>query len=176
MGYGVASRMLHWLTVLLVVVMIPVGMIMIQDLPRATQNALFILHKGLGPIVFVVVALRLAVRLASPPPPLPASVPDLQRRLAGLVHVGLYLFLIIMAVSGYVRTIAGGFPIELLNELGVPPLLGRDKALAETAKAIHATAKYGLVALIGVHVAAAAYHGIVKHDGVMSRMWPPYRN
>lgn len=175
MGYGVVARMLHWLTVLLVLVMVPVGLIMTQELPRATQNTLFILHKGLGPVVFVVVLLRLGWRLVNPPPPLPASMPDLQRRVAGFVHAGLYLFLIVMAVSGYVRVVAGGFPIELLNTLGVPPLLVKNEPLAETAKAIHAAAKFGLVGLIGMHVAAAAYHGIVKRDGVISRMWPPYR-
>ena len=72
MGYGVVSRVFHWLTVVLVLVMIPVGLTMIQEIPRPTQDRLFILHKGLGPVVFVVVALRLAWRAFDPPPPLPA--------------------------------------------------------------------------------------------------------
>jgi cytochrome b561 len=155
--------------------MVPVGLIMTQELPRATQNTLFIIHKGLGPIVLVVVVIRLVWRFFNPPPPLPASVPDIQRRISAVVHVGLYVFLIVMAISGYVRVIAGGFPIELLNAIGVPPLLAKNEPLAETAKAIHAAAKFGLVGLIAVHVAAAVFHAIVKRDGVFSRMWPPYR-
>jgi cytochrome b561 len=122
-----------------------------------------------------VVLVRLGWRFFNPPPPLPATVPDIQRRIAGLVHAGLYLFLIVMALSGYVRVIAGGFPIEWMNAIGVPPLLAKNEPLAETAKAIHAAAKFGLVGLIAAHVAAAAFHGIVKRDGVFSRMWPPYR-
>ncbi len=35
-----------------------------------------------------------------------------------------------------------------------------------------ATARFVLFALIPVHVAAAALHGIVRKDGAFSRMWP----
>jgi cytochrome b561 len=58
--------------------------------------------------------------------------------------------------------------------LGVPPLFSKDEGIANIAKAIHATAKFGLIALIAMHVAAAAYHGLVRRDGVFSRMWPPF--
>ena len=91
------------------------------------------------------------------------------------VLVGLYLLLIVMGVSRYVRVTAGGYPIESLRALGIPPLLGKDEALADTAKAIHAAAKSGLIALILLHVGAAAFHGLVRRDGVVGRMWPPLR-
>ena len=147
---------------------------MIQEIPRPTQDALFILHKGLGPFVLLVVLLRLAWRFASPPPPLPQEMPKLQRLAAGTVHAGLYAVLIVMAVSGYVRVTTGGFPIESLRALGIPPLLPKNESVAEVAKAIHATARYVLIALILLHVAAAAYHGLIRRDGVFSRMWPPF--
>jgi cytochrome b561 len=175
MGYGDVSRIFHWATVILVSIMIPVGLVMTQDIAKETQDTLFVLHKGLGPIVLVVVALRLAWRLFHPPPPLPASVPPLQARIAGIVHWGLYALLLTMAISGYVRVTTGGFPLELLNALGIPPLFPKNEWIAGVAKAVHATAIFGLMALIAMHVGAAAYHGIVKKDGVVGRMWPPLR-
>ena len=168
MGYGTTSRLFHWGPVLLVLVMIPTGLVMTQEIPRPVQDALFIVHKGLGPFVLLVVLARLGWRLAVPPDPLPAEIPAAQRRAAAAVHAGLYLFLIVMGVSGYVRVTAGGFPIESLQALGIPPLLGKDEALAETAKAIHAVAKTGLIALILLHIGAAAFHGLVGRDGVAS--------
>ena len=138
MGYGTVSRLFHWVTVLLVLVMIPVGLIMTQEIPRPLQDPLFILHKGLGPVVLVVVLLRLAWRAFHPPPPLPASVPPLQARLAELVHAGLYFFLIVQAVSGYVRVTTGGFPIEALKALGIPPLLPKAEGVARAASTVHA--------------------------------------
>ena len=119
MGYGVVARVFHWLTVLIVLIMIPVGLIMTQDIPRNIQDPLFILHKALGPILLVVVLLQLGWRASHPPPPLPADIPPLQRRAAAAVHAGLYLFLIVQAVSGYVRVTTGGFPLELLEALGI---------------------------------------------------------
>ena len=175
MGYGNTSRLFHWGTVLLVLVMIPTGLVMTQEIPRPVQDALFIVHKGLGPFVLALVLARLAWRLAVPPEPLPAEIPAAQRWAAAAVHTGLYLLLIVMGVSGYVRVTAGGYPIESLRALGIPPLLGKDEALADTAKAIHAAAKSGLIALILLHVGAAAFHGLVRRDGVVGRMWPPLR-
>lgn len=174
MGYGTVSRIFHWVTVVLVAVMIPVGLVMIQDIPRPVQDPLFILHKGLGPFVLVVVLLRLVWRAFHPAPPLPASVPEIQARLAGAVHVGLYTFLVVQAVSGYVRVTAGGFPNEVLDRLGIPPLLPKAERLGEFASGVHAVSAAVLIILIGMHVGAAAYHGIVRRDGVFSRMWPPF--
>ena len=68
---------------------------MIQEIPRPVQDPLFILHKGLGPVVLVVVLLRLAWRAFNPPPPLPADVPPLQQRAAAAVHARLYVFLLV---------------------------------------------------------------------------------
>lgn len=174
MGYGNVARGFHWLTVLLVLIMIPAGLIMTQEIPRTIQDPLFILHKGLGPFVLLVVALRLVWRAFNPPPPLPPSVPAAQRLAAEVVHWALYALLLTMAISGYVRVTTGGFPIEALNALGIPPLFAKDEPLADAAKAIHAACAFLLIALIALHVSAATFHGLVKRDGVFSRMWPPF--
>ena len=173
MGYDTVARLFHWVTVLLVAVMIPIGLIMTQEVPRALQDKLFVVHKGLGPVVLVVVLARIAWRAFNPPPPLPASVKPVQARLAELVHVGLYTFLIIQAVSGYVRVTTGGFPIEALQALGIPPLLPKAEGVARAASTVHSLSVVVLIVLIAAHVGAAAYHGLVRRDGVFSRMWPP---
>jgi cytochrome b561 len=77
-------------------------------------------------------------------------------------------------VAGYIRVKAGGFPIESLDALGAPSLVPRSEALEETAKAVHYFGGIALGAVIAVHIAAAAYHGLVRRDGVVSRMWPPF--
>lgn len=174
MGYGVVARIFHWGTVLMVLVMIPVGLIMTQDVPRYIQDPLFVLHKGLGVTLLAVVLLRLAWRATHRPPPLPASMPPAMRAAAAMSHAGLYLLLLAMAISGYVRVTAGGFPIEALDALGVPRLLAENKPLGDAASAFHQIAAFLLIALVALHVAAASYHGIVRRDGVFSRMWPPF--
>ncbi len=180
MSYGRTAKFFHWLTVILVLVMIPVGMMMIQDYDRSIaaerlmQDRLFILHKGLGPVLLVVIVARLLWRLTHRPPPLPDSIPRLQQLAAEATHWGLYALLLIQAVSGYIRTVADGFPIEWMDSLGIPTLLARNPELAKKALFIHEYAVLGLMALIAAHVGAALMHTVIKKDGVMQRMWPPY--
>jgi cytochrome b561 len=146
-----------------------------EGLARPLQDSLYIYHKNVGVLILLVVLARLSLRAVSPPPPLPSAMPDAQKRAAAVSHVMLYVLLLVMAVSGYVRVRAGGFPVEALDALGVPPLVPRSEGLEDTAQAIHSATRLVLIAFILLHVSAAAYHGIVRRDGVFGRMWPPYR-
>lgn len=174
MGYGVVARLFHWITVLIVLVMISVGLTMTQDIPRRFQDPLFVLHKGLGAMFLLLIFGRIAWRIGHPPPPLPSSLPRPQRMAAESVHIALYAMLLVMAISGYVRVTTGGFPIEWLEAIGVPPLLPKMERVAKLASSVHAAGKTVLIALIVVHVSAAIWHGAVRRDGVFGRMWPPF--
>lgn len=173
-GYTAASRWLHWLTALLVLATIPAGAVMVSEgISRPLQNTLFIFHKNVGVLILLLVFARLGLRAVASPGPLPASVPDWQRLAAAVSHGALYVLLIVMAVSGYVRVVAGGFPLESLDAIGFPRLAPRSDPLAETAQAIHGATRFVLVAFILLHISAAVYHGAVRRDGVFGRMWPP---
>ena len=126
-----------------------------------------------GVIILSLMLIRLAWRLLNPPPPLPASVPGWQQRASKLAHWGLYGMVILMAVTGYVRVRAGGFLVEMLDAIGAPALVPRSEPLAKAAQNVHFFASYVLMAMIALHLAAAAFHGLVRRDGVFSRMWPP---
>lgn len=173
-GYGTVARLFHWVTVLLVAVMIPVGIAMTSEPLEAYADPLFVLHKGLGVVVLLVVALRLLWRLVRGAPPLPEHMPALERRVAGLTHWAIYGFLLLQAVTGYVRTVGDAFPIELLDALGVPPLLPEMPEVAGVALVIHRYSPYVLTALIAAHVTGTLRHALIERDGVIERMWPPF--
>ena len=172
--YGPVARAFHWSTLFAVLVMFPAGILMTSEPLVDVADPLYIAHKGLGSVLLVVVLLRVAWRLTHRPPELPAGVPTRQRRLMTATHVGLYVLLVLMTVSGYVRTVAGGFPIELLDALGVPPLLARSPHLADAALVVHQVTAYGLVALIAVHAGAALDDALLARKGIFRRMWPPW--
>jgi cytochrome b561 len=172
--YSGSARLVHWAMALLILAMIPAGLVMVQPgLDRGLQNTLFIFHKNVGVLLLILVILRIGVRLFRPAPPLPATVPGWQARIAGLSHLALYVLMVVVPLAGYVRVKAGGFPIETLDALGLPSLVPRSDALAEVAKTIHYGAGLAIAAVICAHVGAALFHGIVKRDGVFSRIWPP---
>jgi cytochrome b561 len=172
--YTAPARLLHWVMAVLILATIPAGLVMVQPgIDRGLQNTLFVFHKNVGVLLLILVALRLVWRWLRPPPPLPATLPGWQARIAGLSHQALYVLMVAVPVAGYVRVKAGGFPIESLDALGLPSLVPRSDALAEIAKAIHYGAGLAILAVLCAHIGAALFHGIVKRDGVFSRIWPP---
>ena len=173
-GYRTPARIFHWLSALVVLLLIPVGWLMIQDgLPRAFQNTLFIAHKNVGVLVLLLIIARLFYRWRNPPKLKPVELHPLQELLAKLTHFGLYAMLIIMPLAGYIRVRAGGFPIEMLDALSIPALVPKSEALAETAKMVHYYGAYAIAGLVAMHIGAAAFHGLIQKDGIFTWMWPP---
>lgn len=173
-GYRTPARLIHWLTAIIILIMIPVGALMVQDgLPRTLQNTLFIMHKNVGTLVLILVAVRLFYRWRNPPQLAHVELPRIQELAAHLTHLGLYAMLIIMPLAGFVRVRAGGFPIEILDALGLTALVPRSEALAEFAKMVHYYGSYAIAGLAVMHIGAALFHKFIKKDGIFSRMWPP---
>lgn len=171
--YKAPARWLHWTVAALVLAMIPVGALMVQEgLGRSLQSSLFIFHKNTGVIVGLLVTARLLYRWRNPPPKLPQGLPLWQRRVAFWTHAFLYTLIVIMPISGYVRVRSGGFPIELLDAMGIGTLLPKSDAVANAAKSLHYAGAWALVILVAMHIGAALQHALIKRDGVFERMWP----
>ena len=172
-AYKPVAKVFHWLTALLVLLTIPAALIMLTPgIERLLQDPLFMFHKNVGVVLLVLVAARLAYRLLNAPPPLPDHVPVLQRHIAEVTHWLLYGLLLAMALSGFIRVTAGGFPLELFDRFGIQNLVPRSESLAATAKQIHALLRYPLIVLIVLHIGAALYHGLIKRDDIANRMMP----
>lgn len=175
-AYRAPARWIHWIMALLVVAMIPVGFLMIQQgLSRPLQNNLFIFHKNVGVLLLLLIVVRILYRWRNPPPADPAHLPAWQVKVAGLTHRLLYALLVIMPLAGYVRVRAGGFPIEALDAMGIGSFIPRSDALAAVAKSVHFYGAWTIALLVALHIGAALQHGLIKRDGVFSRMWPRAR-
>ena len=172
--FGAGARLFHWLVVLLVLVQIPAGIAMIAPaLKQESIDRLFVLHKGLGVVLLVVVVARSLWRLTHRAPPMSESIPELERRIAVATHWVIYTVLLIVAGSGYVRVVGEGFPIEMMDALGLPTLLPLMPEVASWASLVHRFSTFLLVALVAVHVAEVLRHHLVVRDGTLARMWPP---
>ena len=172
--YRQTARILHWLVALVVLATIPAGLMMLDEsFGQQTRNRLFVFHKNVGVVILLLVLARLIYRARHPAPPMPAGMPGWKRKVAAATHGLLYVLLLVMAVSGYVRVEAGNFPIEMLDALGIPSLVPVNETLESAAQAVHYWTRYLLVPLILVHVGAALQHRFWLRDGVFARMWPP---
>ncbi len=163
---------LHWLMALLILVALPMGMVMHELDLSPFKLKLYSWHKWIGVSVFGLAVLRALWAVSHPPPPLPASQAPWQRRAARLVHVGLYLLLFLIPLSGWLMSSAKGFQTVYFGVLPLPDLLTKNEALGEALAGVHEALNLGLLALLAAHIGAAMKHHLVDHDEVLARMWP----
>jgi cytochrome b561 len=141
----------------------------------AWADPLYVFHKGSGAVLLALVLARVVWRLTHRAPPFPDFMPPLEQRIAGATHVAIYVVLVMMVVSGYVRTVGEGFPIELLDAVGIPPLLPEMPRLARAMLVVHQFAAVALIGLVAVHVSAVLRHRMIEGNPILERMWPPVR-
>jgi cytochrome b561 len=171
--YSSPAIVMHWLTALLVIVVGTLGLLH-DSWPRSTQAFWINIHALIGLLLWVLVMVRLGWRMRRPPPVLPADVGSLTRRLAGPVHALLYLLLLVIPIIGIVTFVFHGriFDFGLFQlDFGIK----RNRAIFHPTEDIHGYLAYALFALAGIHLLAALWHQLVRHDGLLRRMWPAPR-
>ncbi len=168
--YTGVARLLHWTMAVLVLMTIPVGFILMKLPQGRVQDTLFDLHRSIGVLLFVLVAVRLGWRLAHPPPPLPDDLPAWQRVASGTVHRLLYAILLIQPIIGWWGTSAFGAPINVFWLFELPPLVSKDEAAAKQILGWHGIIGITLSVAVAIHVGAALFHHFVRRDAVLRRM------
>ena len=109
--YGLLSRLLHWVMVLLILAMIGVGAYMTDlDKQDPLRAQLYTLHKEIGVTILVLAVLRILWILASRPPVLPAALQRWEVILAKSTIGLLYLLMLATPIAGYLMTNTGGSP------------------------------------------------------------------
>lgn len=170
--YAASSRLLHWLTVLLLLAVIPIG-IWIRYFEPADKDfkfALYNLHESLGVLVFVLALLRIVNRRLNPPPPLAGDVPAPMKLAAHATHIALYALLILMPLTGFLATNAWGFPLSVFGVLPIPSPWGKDVAIAKVLSFLHWCGAIAIVMLILGHLAGVVHHTFIRRDGLLRRM------
>lgn len=176
--YGSISKLFHWLTALLILTLIPLG-IYANDLPYDTTEALarkawvFSLHKTLGVTVFFVALARILWALTQPRPAHLHPERKLETLAAATVHWLLYGSLLIVPLTGWIHhaSTEGFAPIwwPLGQDL---PLVPKSDALAGVTAGLHIVFERVLAASILLHIAGALKHHLIDKDATLRRMLP----
>ncbi|MEW5423164.1 cytochrome b [Amorphus sp. 3PC139-8] len=168
--YSPAHRALHWIMAAAVIVLLAAAIGMNNVAPGPWMNRLYVLHWSLGVLVFPLVLIRIGMRFSNPPLPLPEDIPGWQQRLAVANHALLYAILLVNPLLGYFTKSAFGGPVTFFWLVDLPPAIAKDQALFERLSTAHVIIGFVMIAAIAMHVAAALYHGLIRRDGVFSRM------
>jgi len=166
--FTVLSRVLHWLMAVLILAMLFIGVAMVSSL--SDYHRLVSIHKPIGILILVLVALRLINRLINPAPPLPAGMPAVLRFAAHASHWVLYALMFALPLIGWGMLSAGGYPIELVGSFHLPPILPHSSALYAVLRPAHTVLAYLLFATFLVHLGAALAHAFLFRDGVFESM------
>jgi cytochrome b561 len=160
----------HWLTALIIAGAFPVGLLMGDMAVTPFRIKVFVWHKWAGLTVLWLSCLRLAWRSRHAAPPALAGMPVWQERASRAVQYVVYGLLFAVPLTGWMYSSAAGYSVVYLNLLALPDLVGKDKALADQLKELHETLNWTLLALVGLHAAAALKHHFIDKDTVLLRM------
>lgn len=172
-SYGSVARTFHWLTALLIIANIGLGLAA-NRLPldqMALKVQLFSYHKTLGIAALVVALLRIFWAVTQPRPAPVHPERRAETLLAETVHWLLYAALVMVPVTGWIEHAATEGYAPILWPLGQGlPLVPNSPELALTMAAIHHLFAWLLMTAIALHVAGALKHAVLERDGVLARM------
>jgi cytochrome b561 len=166
--FPLLSRILHWTMAVLIVAMLFIGIGMVSSV--AEYHTLISIHRPLGILILILVAIRLINRLLNPPPPLPSGMPGLLRFAAVGSHVALYVLMFALPLVGWAMLSAARYPIVLYGSLQLPPIAPHDVALYAVLRDAHTVLALLLFALFLAHLGAALMHALIYRDDVFPSM------
>ena len=170
--YSATSKWIHWITALIVLCLIPVGVIM-QRLPEGPlQDRLFDMHRSFGMTVFVLACLRVAARRMFGVPQPVGTLTRFERIASTAAHHSLLALIFVMPLLGWLMMSAYGISVPIFGLFSLPKILPESEATYNVLSWMHAIFGFLMAFIIAAHVGGALMHAVIKRDGVLDRMLP----
>ena len=166
--YGIISKLLHWISAILLFIQIPLGFYLV-DLDFGPERlTVEDIHVTMGLSIFYLVILRLLYKIFNPTPKLEPSVFKGQKFLAKLNHILLYVTIISITISGILKKLFNG---ETLMIIFKKIKIQDNFELGELFYDIHVISNYILIVLIIIHILAVVTHKLFFNDNLLKKMF-----
>jgi cytochrome b561 len=170
--YGAVAQSFHWIIAGLIVTQFVLGWTA-AGLPIGLHKlAVLARHKSFGMTVLMLAVLRLIWRVRHAPPPLPAGMSRVERRLARATHAAFYVLLFTLPVSGWLMSSAKKFSVSWFGLFTWPDLIGKSESAFEMLRTTHHGLGLVLFSIAVLHILAALKHHFLNKDDVLLRMLP----
>jgi cytochrome b561 len=166
--FTVLSRVLHWLTAVLVFTALFVGFVMVNSVGSYAQ--LIMVHKTVGALILLVMVIRVINRMRHHPPAWPPTIGSVEGRLVGLSEKLLYALLLLQPLVGWAMISAAGEPVVVFGALHLPRIAPFDAQLYWILRQAHSVVAYTLIAVIAAHISAVLLHTVALRDRLIERM------
>jgi len=165
--YGLISKVLHWLSAILLLVQIPLGFYLV-DLDFGEQRInVENIHVILGLTIFYIVIIRLVNKILNPTPKLDPSIFKGQVFLAKMNHILLYLAILSITISGILKKLFNGEKLVIFfKEIQI----NDNFELADQFYEIHILSNYTILFLISIHLIAVIVHRLFFKDNLLKKM------
>ena len=171
-AYGVVAKTFHWLMALLIISMLALGFYMNSLSMGPDKFKLIRIHKSIGIIILVLVALRLVWKSVNLAPLLPVSLRRFETFLAHAGHAFLYVLMFATPLSGWIMSSAMGFPVSVFAWFTLPNLVSPDGVLKRELMEVHTVLAWIIIVTVSLHVLAALLHHFYYRNNVLVRMLP----
>ncbi|ASG09357.1 cytochrome b [Vibrio anguillarum] len=168
-NYNLVTRLIHWLSALVIIGMFGAGIWMIE-LTYYSQwyNTGPHWHKSVGLLLLAVTLFRILWKLVSVSPAIGGG--HYERIAAKAAHGLMYLLLMTLFVSGYLISTEDGRGIDVFNWFTVPSMGLLFEGQADLSGTVHFYAAWTLIILAGVHAVAALKHHFIDKDDTLRKM------
>ena len=168
--YTGVAKILHWFVAGAVVLQFILAQLADNAASDLRELALLANHKSVGITILAVAIVRIAWRVANPPPALPAGMPRWQVTASHVSHWSLYALLLLIPVSGWLMSSASAYSVSWFNLFQLPDFVQPDAGMADVYEEIHEILAKALFVIATLHILAALKHALFDKDDVLHRM------
>ena len=165
--YGLISKLLHWVSALLLIIQIPLGFYLVDLDFGPDRLSIENIHIVIGLSIFYLVILRLIIKIINPTPKLEPSIFKGQRILALLNHVLLYVTILSITISGIFKKLFNG---ETLIIFFKKIEIDDNFEQAELFYEIHVLSNYLMIGLIALHISAVIIHKFFFNENLLKKI------
>lgn len=168
--FGILTKFLHWLIALLFFSQFFL-IYRREEFPKGSPEKAqyLLLHESFGITIFILGAIMITWRFINVRPIFPMNMSPLEIIAAKVVHTLLYLYMLIMPLSGVLMSLLGGYDVFFFGHQLPNPFM-KNEHLSDLFFKFHEASAYIIGTLITIHVLAALYHHFIKKDNVLRRM------
>ncbi len=175
--YRVSQKIIHWLMAILIMLDLFVAQKFGGEMMTADRIASRSDHSSMGLIITILFVLRIFLRLKHGAPPLPTDLPAWHKLGAKLGHLGLYLLIGSLIITGMLSAVNANSAVEPFGLFAYGDGQGSE-AFFTKVRWFHELTTKLIIGLIVIHI-LAAFHHILRKDGVginMLKFWTREKN
>lgn len=167
--YSTGSKIFHWLIAVIVICLLSLSFFL-SDVPERWQGLAYTIHKSLGLTVLFLTCGRIYWIYHRGRPALPGIIPKWELYLSRAVQYSLYIFLLVMPLSGWIMSVAANHVPTFFGLFNMPLPITPNKLLAEQMDTIHKIIAWILIGLLSLHIIGALKHYFWDRDEVLRSM------